>query len=97
MLEWIRMSLMKRLHMNRDKCERLWEDKKICPTVRVELIRRMKKACECIALKSTSELYEVEIFDGGRYSVDLKNRSCTCRAWDLSGIPCSHWLSAIGA
>ncbi|KAL8531015.1 hypothetical protein ACS0TY_007865 [Phlomoides rotata] len=70
----VRMSLMKRLHMNRDKCERLWEDKKICSTVRVELNRRMKKACECIALKSTSELYE-----------------------DLSGIPCSHWLSAIRA
>ncbi|KAL8497076.1 hypothetical protein ACS0TY_020667 [Phlomoides rotata] len=97
MLEWIRMSLMKRLHVNRDKCERLWEGKKLCPTVREELNRRMGKACDCIALKSTSELYEVETFDGRRYSVDLKNMSCSCREWDLSGIPCCHGLSAIGA
>ncbi|KAL8510753.1 hypothetical protein ACS0TY_017530 [Phlomoides rotata] len=35
--------------------------------------------------------------NGRRYYVDLKNMSCSCREWDLSGIPCCHGLSAIGA
>ncbi|CAI0400006.1 unnamed protein product [Linum tenue] len=30
------------------------------------------------------------------FVVDLKNRTCTCGAWDLSGLPCCHVLSAIG-
>ncbi|XP_074287815.1 uncharacterized protein LOC141612968 [Silene latifolia] len=28
-------------------------------------------------------------------SVDLVGRTCTCRKWDLTGIPCSHAVSAI--
>lgn len=27
--------------------------------------------------------------------VNLRDRSCICRIWDLSGIPCSHACSAI--
>ncbi|CAL1382475.1 unnamed protein product [Linum trigynum] len=30
------------------------------------------------------------------FVVDLKNRTCTCGAWDLSGLPCCHVLSATG-
>mgnify|MGYP002531680589 CR=1 FL=1 len=28
--------------------------------------------------------------------VDLRNRSCSCRQWDLTGIPCKHFCAAIG-
>lgn len=27
---------------------------------------------------------------GKRYLVNLKNKTCSCRAWDLAGIPCIH-------
>ncbi|XP_058763696.1 uncharacterized protein LOC131637121 [Vicia villosa] len=29
------------------------------------------------------------------YCVNLKNESCSCRKWELSGIPCSHVVSCI--
>ncbi|KAL0428524.1 UNVERIFIED_CONTAM: hypothetical protein Slati_3027200, partial [Sesamum latifolium] len=32
---------------------------------------------------------------GSQYSVDLERRTCTCRIWQLSGIPCKHECSAI--
>ncbi|KAL0372254.1 UNVERIFIED_CONTAM: hypothetical protein Scaly_0907000 [Sesamum calycinum] len=33
------------------------------------------------------------LFD--QHNVDLLNRSCNCRRWDLTGIPCIHTISAI--
>ena len=29
------------------------------------------------------------------FAVDLKSHSCSCRRWDVSGIPCAHALAAI--
>nr|GLL45057.1 Zinc finger, PMZ-type [Ipomoea trifida] len=29
------------------------------------------------------------------YSVIIKERSCSCRGWDISGVPCQHAISAI--
>ncbi|KAK4400902.1 hypothetical protein Sango_1196300 [Sesamum angolense] len=37
------------------------------------------------------------IFDGARYTVDLKEKICSCRSWDLTGVPCNHEMSAISA
>nr|XP_027077015.1 uncharacterized protein LOC113700766 [Coffea arabica] len=39
--------------------------------------------------------YEVRCMYRDRYTVDLASRTCSCRKWDLSGIPCSHAYSAI--
>ena len=30
-----------------------------------------------------------------KHTVNLQNKSCTCREWDLLGIPCQHALAAI--
>lgn len=30
-----------------------------------------------------------------KFVVDLQNRSCGCRKWDMMGIPCAHAFSAI--
>ncbi|KAL0444758.1 UNVERIFIED_CONTAM: hypothetical protein Slati_2198500 [Sesamum latifolium] len=37
----------------------------------------------------------ISCFDGSQYAVDLSKRSCSCRKWDLTGIPCKHAISAI--
>ncbi|KAL0346562.1 UNVERIFIED_CONTAM: hypothetical protein Scaly_1672200 [Sesamum calycinum] len=39
----------------------------------------------------------IRCFDGARYTVDLKEKTCSCRLWDLTGIPCNHAMSAISA
>ena len=31
------------------------------------------------------------------HAVDLAARTCTCRRWDISGIPCQHAIAAIDA
>ncbi|KAL0406347.1 UNVERIFIED_CONTAM: hypothetical protein Slati_3948600 [Sesamum latifolium] len=37
----------------------------------------------------------ISCFDGSQYAVDLSKHSCSCRKWDLTGIPCKHANSAI--
>ncbi|PHU07445.1 hypothetical protein BC332_23934 [Capsicum chinense] len=32
---------------------------------------------------------------GEQFSLDLNGRTCSCRGWDLIGIPCSHAVSCI--
>ncbi|XP_060195287.1 uncharacterized protein LOC132624538 [Lycium barbarum] len=40
--------------------------------------------------------YDYEISEGeDRHIVDLSQKRCTCRVWQLSGIPCPHAIKAI--
>ena len=32
---------------------------------------------------------------GDTYVVNIDSRTCTCRKWDLTGIPCAHVVSPI--
>ncbi|RXH89487.1 hypothetical protein DVH24_031844 [Malus domestica] len=40
--------------------------------------------------------YQVNHLHGGMYAVDLEGHTCSCRKWDLCGIPCPHAITAIG-
>ncbi|KAL0288743.1 UNVERIFIED_CONTAM: hypothetical protein Sangu_2643300 [Sesamum angustifolium] len=53
------------------------------------------KTSDCIPIKSTDVHYEINCFDGSRCIVDLEKHTCSCRKWDISGIPCKHAISAI--
>ncbi|KAG8372939.1 hypothetical protein BUALT_Bualt12G0119200 [Buddleja alternifolia] len=96
MLEWIREWMMNRLQESRDKCvtERKWNGK-ICPKIKEILKKRSEKVRDCIPMKSTNLLYEIECYDTTRCAVDLVNWTCSCTKWELLGIPCKHALSAI--
>ncbi|KAL0289986.1 UNVERIFIED_CONTAM: hypothetical protein Scaly_2687000 [Sesamum calycinum] len=97
MLEWIREYVMTRMQQLRDRAERLWEGKKLCPKIKQIVEKNLKKAADCIPVKSDDIHYEIQCFDGARYTVDLKEKTCSCRLWDLTGIPCNHAMSAISA
>ena len=60
--------------------------------------KEVKKSCDeaqyCYSYCSTGGEFEIVEFSNG-YTVNLPSRSCTCRKWDLSGIPCRHAVSAI--
>ena len=42
--------------------------------------------------------YCAEIQKAGlRWEVNLKDHTCTCRAWQIKGIPCNHAAALIGS
>ncbi|KAL0303085.1 UNVERIFIED_CONTAM: hypothetical protein Sradi_6176600 [Sesamum radiatum] len=94
MLEWIREYLMKRLQENRDRASKKWKGT-LCPKIKKLLQKQIDKIGDCIPIKANDRHYQISCYDGGQFSVDLDKRSCTCRLWQLSGVPCKHACSAI--
>ncbi|KAG5566106.1 hypothetical protein RHGRI_001892 [Rhododendron griersonianum] len=92
MLEMIRRQFMVRFQ------ERLQYIQKfkgpLCPSIhkKLEGIKKWARGCQC--LYSGGRIFEV-FNELKTYLVDLDNYTCTCRRWDLRGIPCIHGVATI--
>ncbi|KAK9997845.1 hypothetical protein SO802_017448 [Lithocarpus litseifolius] len=92
MLEWIRVRLMSRLYVKKIGIEKYGG--RLCPSIQGKL-EKLKLECKSFcAMPSGRFVYEVAS-ERERHVVDLVGRTCSCRAWDLTGIPCKHGVAAI--
>ena len=58
------------------------------------MLRSIIFVCDCNVLFNGASGYEIS--DGpDRHTVFLDKHLCTCRAWELTGIPCSHSICAM--
>ncbi|KAL6179646.1 hypothetical protein ACLB2K_046318 [Fragaria x ananassa] len=100
LLEDIRIASMVRL-ANRRNSGAKWRCN-VGPRVEKILKKNVEWSQEYKALESSSMRFEIH----GRgvacatgvvsqHSVQLDMRTCTCRRWNLSGIPCAHAIAAI--
>ncbi|XP_050233517.1 uncharacterized protein LOC126682005 [Mercurialis annua] len=87
MFEMIRTQLMKRIN-DKQKFGGNMEGE-LCPKIRKKLAKIIDYGWKFTADPGGSPQWQVE-GPGGQFVVDLANRTCTCRRWQLSGIPCSH-------
>ncbi|KAL0370853.1 UNVERIFIED_CONTAM: hypothetical protein Sangu_0403400 [Sesamum angustifolium] len=88
MLETIRLILMKRVHMRRDQMMKHTGD--LCPKIAKILEDMKKKSMEFIAHWNGKDEFEIEYAYGTRFRLHLGDKTCSCRRWDLTGIPCPH-------
>ncbi|KAL8484220.1 hypothetical protein ACS0TY_026787 [Phlomoides rotata] len=93
LLEWIREYLMKKLQKNKERVAR-WK-MRLCPRICKILEKNMEEVNDCIPIKSNEKYYQVSCFDGGPYTINLEQGVCSCRQWQLNGIPCKHGVCAI--
>lgn len=93
MLESIRIYMMSRLQKNRNKM--INHSHIICPRILLKLDKNNDNVAECIAIKSDEFHYQIEDMHLRLFSVDLKERTCSCKRWDLTGIPCKHAIATI--
>jgi len=92
MLEGIRRQVMVRIHENRNKAER-WTSL-ICPNTYKKLMTYVTASGFCHAISNGNNCYEVTYWDH-RFTVNLDERTCSCRFWQLFGLPCPHAISCI--
>ncbi|KAL0395291.1 UNVERIFIED_CONTAM: hypothetical protein Slati_4495300 [Sesamum latifolium] len=92
MLDGIGNLMMTRMQVNRDKA-RQW-DSLICPKIKKVLEMNSKEAGECIPMKANDWHFQI-MGPYDQHTVNVLQRSCSCRRWDLTGIPCRHAISAI--
>lgn len=52
------------------------------------------KAAYCTSTYAGNGLFEVDC-KGKSFVVDLGKKTCSCRKWEMVGIPCAHAFSAI--
>ena len=92
MIEGIRTKLMGKFNKNRTKTETAnWE---ICPTYAEMLEETKYNSRWCQTLMAGPNIYQVSSGDN-TYSVNLLHRTCGCRKWDMTAMPCNHAVSAI--
>ncbi|XP_015573919.1 uncharacterized protein LOC107261162 [Ricinus communis] len=92
MNEVVRTKLMKRIHKNKDAMKRVASA--YCPKILKKLEKSKEFCCMFTTEWSGGERFQV-VGLGGRFVVDKQEMTCTCRRWDLTGIPCCHTVCAI--
>ncbi|XP_075111481.1 uncharacterized protein LOC142181825 [Nicotiana tabacum] len=66
----------------------------ISPMARVILEENKEFSRKCKVLWFGTDGFEVDEYEY-RYIVNLRRRTCTCRSWQLRGIPCAYAICAI--
>ena len=93
MFDGIRTKLMIKYETNRTGAAKSrWQ---ITPNYSEKLEEAKKWARPCKAIKSVGDLWQVTSSQENTYVVDLSKRTCGCRKWDLTGLPCHHAVAAI--
>lgn len=92
MLEWIRVRLMTKQYKKQKGIEKYTG--KVCLNIQDKLEKLKHESIPFSATLAGSFMYEV---DNGheRHVVDLARKACSCRIWDLTGLPSKHGISAI--
>jgi len=92
MLEMITKQLQRRYQLKRYGIKTL--KGKLCHRIVDKLEAIREEAANCLSRYTGDDLFEVE--QGRRtYVMDLGKRTCGCRKWEMTGIPCAHAHSAI--
>ncbi|KAK9986881.1 hypothetical protein SO802_031832 [Lithocarpus litseifolius] len=92
MLECIKLYLMTRFQDNREKILRV--ESNICAKVLKRLHKEKVATSRWLACWAGQTQFEVK--NGLQsFTVDLATTHCSCRKWDISGIPCAHAITCI--
>ncbi|GJW65916.1 splicing factor [Tanacetum coccineum] len=91
MLEDIRVYVMQRNWALSKQASEL--DDNICPSIRKKLNILKKQQRSWQVFPSGYQVLEVRKKDEA-YGVNLIERSCVCKLWDISGIPCVHAVAS---
>ena len=92
MLEWIRVRLMSKLYIKKTGIEKYGG--KLCPSIQKKLEQLKLECKDFCAMPFGRFVYEVDN-ERERHVVDLVNKTCSCRVWDLIGIPYKHGVATI--
>lgn len=83
---------MVRIHDNRIKSTR-WLTQ-ICPNILKKINSYINLSGVCHAICNGESKFEVKHWDN-MFTVDLEKKECSCRYWQLAGLPCPHAISCL--
>lgn len=66
----------------------------ICPNILKKLNAYVTESGFCHAISNGNDKFEVKHHEQ-RFTVNLQSRTCSCRYWQLAGLPCCHAIACI--
>ena len=90
MLEDIRTILMQRLVMKRQAMEKTISV--LSPRIQAKLDKEKKVVANYFPMPSSNLIFQVN-HKMNCLTIDMDGRTCTCRKWDMCGIPCCQAVS----
>ena len=90
MIDKIKTQLMVRFYNKRKEAEN-WPGS-ICPKIRKRVEKNIELSATCMVSGAGDGIFQVDN-KNRTYIVDIKEESCTCKRWDLSGVPCHHAIA----
>ncbi|XP_071920748.1 uncharacterized protein [Coffea arabica] len=93
MLEIIREYFMERIQR---RCAAMEKCKGSTGPLINEIVQtRVKHSSRWMPIWNALHGYQVKGPRGAQFAVDMQKKYCTCRLWEVSGIPCCHTIAAI--
>ncbi|XP_020273842.1 uncharacterized protein LOC109848639 [Asparagus officinalis] len=92
-MECIRRQLMTWFNERREASEQ-WSSILI-PSAERSLSEAVERAREYQVIRANEAEFEVVSQHEGANIVDIRNRCCLCRGWQLYGLPCAHGVAAL--
>ncbi|KAL1545789.1 hypothetical protein AAHA92_22473 [Salvia divinorum] len=89
---YIRTSLMERQYKKLQEVNNRTDV--LCPKIRKKVEKLTYKSRHCVTVPALGGHFEVSLHER-RFVVTPASRSCACRVWDITGIPCVHGCAVI--
>ncbi|KAK8639495.1 hypothetical protein V6N13_137871 [Hibiscus sabdariffa] len=93
LVESIRSTLMQRIAKKSAEAEKLTGP--LCPKIIAKLDNAIKQSHRCWPIRAGGSMYQVSCGHLDQHSVNMQTRTCSCRKWQLTCIPCIHAISVI--
>jgi hypothetical protein len=65
-----------------------------CPKIRTKVAKNAEFANCCFALPAGQGVFQVQVKDY-QHIVDINAKTCDCRRWQLTGVPCCHAIACL--
>jgi hypothetical protein len=95
LIDKIRQMLMVKFELRQRIALERFDGHMIIPAV-MKMLHEKTRGLQMSFIKRRPLEAEVTVLDKQkrqwRYPVDLSNRTCTCRQWQITGLPCTHAL-----
>ncbi|KAK8940899.1 hypothetical protein KSP39_PZI010531 [Platanthera zijinensis] len=92
MIDTIRCKIMELIY-KRHESANSWTETMLTPSTSLKVEETLSKTRNFDVICQTGSIFEVK--DGCTNVVNMETWECTCRRWQVSGLPCEHALAVI--
>ncbi|KAK8692058.1 hypothetical protein V6N13_075540 [Hibiscus sabdariffa] len=93
LMEMVRTKMMQKIAMKKEETEK-WTGI-LCPKIQQKVELAIQQCTRCWPTHVGGHKYQVSAGPLNQHTVDLEHHTCSCRKWDITGIPCIHAVSVM--